>query len=51
MRELGEKDEWQTGYSQSGERWGERAETKAFENIERYKKNLITILSAQHSAE
>jgi hypothetical protein len=38
----GEKDKLRTGYSESGERWVERAEAKVFANRERYKNFLIT---------
>ncbi len=40
-KEQGEKDEQRTVYSQSGERWGERAETNLTANGERYKKIFI----------
>jgi hypothetical protein len=38
LKWLRRKEKWQISYSQSGERWGERAETKAFGNGEGYTK-------------
>jgi hypothetical protein len=46
MREIcggsGENDEQRTSYSQSGERWGERAETKASRNGECCRRYFVT---------
>jgi hypothetical protein len=39
-RGWGKNDERQTDYSYSGERWGERSESKVFSNREHYKKNI-----------